>query len=331
MNISKLASGVAFVLLSQVGYATEVNGEYIDNLTPRYNNYSAKVEETKLNFDIKPTVLADSPNLAAFSGLLLPGLIQGLDGQYTKAAWYATGAVGGFAIYGNYSDKVDFIKDDDRYDDDREVEYLNDTTLKADLASTVALNSMFMSAYDAYQSRAQYRGFNHGVTVSRKPVSELWKAPFEWNNLAKPSTYIPLLVVAAYVSSRDNVYAIERDRSVSMFKAMTTNFGSNMLTGVGEEAFFRGYLNTELSHQLGETPGVVASSLLFGAVHSGSGNQANFGMATAIGGYLGWLHQSNNYELDQGVALHYWINVISGIAELKHGGTVPIFQMNLPF
>lgn len=283
------------------------------------------------DFNFKPNVLSDSPNLGALSALVLPGVIQGLDRQYSKTAWYTTSTLAGLAGYSHFSDKADFIEDDDRNNDTLEIEYLNDTTLKADFSSSVALNSMFMSSYDAYQSRAKYRRFDNAVTISTKPVSQLWKAAFKWENLAKPSTYIPLLLAAAYVSSRDNVYAIQRGDSASLFEAHSANLAGNMFTAVGEEAFFRGYLNTELSHQLGQSSGLVVSSLLFGALHSGSGNQANFGTATAIGGYLGWLHQRNNYDLEQAVAVHYWFNVISGIAELKHGGSLTLLQVNMQF
>lgn len=297
-------------------------------------SYTANAEVSDndpYDFDFKPSILSDSPNLGALSGFVLPGVIQGLDGQYQKTTWYATSTLVGFAGYGHYSDQDDYIDDDDRDNDVLDIEYLNATTLKADFTSNVALNSMFMSSYDAYQSRAKYRQFDHDVTVSATPVSQLWKAPFKWGNLSKPSTYIPLLLVAAYVSSRDNVYAIERDDSVSLFEAHSANLAGNLFTAVGEEAFFRGYLNTELSHQLGQRSGLVVSSLLFGALHSGSGNQASFGAATAIGGYLGWLHQRNNYDLEQSVAVHYWINVIAGIAELEHGGSVPLLQVNMQF
>ncbi|WDE05298.1 CPBP family intramembrane metalloprotease [Thalassomonas viridans] len=274
----------------------------------------------------------DNANVAAMSGLLLPGSVQFFDGNFLTGLSYGGTALAGMALYGHYSDKDDYFEDDDElFSDALKESYINKTTFNADMAQTVFLNTMFASSYDAYKRKSRHRQFNHGVIAPGEDIKDLWQAPFKFEQLSKPSTYVPLLLFAAYVSSRDNVYAIRRSGDISSGTLYAGNFAGNLFTGVGEEAFFRGYVNTELSHQLGENLGLAASSVLFGAMHSGDGNQASFGEAAVIGGYLGWLHQKNNYNLSQGVALHYWFNVIAGLAELHHGGQVPIFQYSVEF
>jgi membrane protease YdiL (CAAX protease family) len=59
--------------------------------------------------------------------------------------------------------------------------------------------------------------------------------------------------------------------------------------GVGEELLFRGALQPLAERWLGAAMGLIAVSLLFGALHAAS--VTYFVLATAVGLYLGWLAQ----------------------------------------
>ncbi|HVR35496.1 MAG TPA: CPBP family intramembrane glutamic endopeptidase [Methylomirabilota bacterium] len=61
----------------------------------------------------------------------------------------------------------------------------------------------------------------------------------------------------------------------------------SVLAGFGEEMLFRGVLQPAAAGVLGEIPGWIAVSLLFGALHAL--NRTYFLLATALGLYLGWL------------------------------------------
>jgi hypothetical protein len=43
-----------------------------------------------------------------------------------------------------------------------------------------------------------------------------------------------------------------------------------------------------------------------------------------IGYYLGWLQQQNNYSISQSVALHFWINAVTGAYEIEREGEAEV-------
>lgn len=59
------------------------------------------------------------------------------------------------------------------------------------------------------------------------------------------------------------------------------------LAGVGEELLFRGVVQTGIGQLTSPTIGLIAGSLIFGALHAVS--KLYFVLATLIGMYLGWL------------------------------------------
>ncbi|MEY8211422.1 MAG: CPBP family intramembrane glutamic endopeptidase [Gammaproteobacteria bacterium] len=267
-----------------------------------------------------------NPNMAAFSSLIVPGSVQLHDERYQMGSAFLGTAIGAQLLLEDYMDADDFIEDDDRFDDDLKENYINLSTFKADVIANIKLNNALLSSYDAYKSR------KHDGAISPKDhISDLWSAPFEWNFISRPTTYVPMLVIAIYASQRDNNYAFIKSSDVSGSDLHISNALKAEVTAVGEEAFFRGYVNTEMSDNYGENYGLLGSSLIFGATHTGEGDQANFLEASSIGGYLGWLHQRNDYRLGESVAVHYWINFILGVAEIEQGGTIPLLEFNSKF
>lgn len=92
---------------------------------------------------------------------------------------------------------------------------------------------------------------------------------------------------------------------------------------IAEEAFFRGWLQSGLSRLLGETPGWIVGSLIFGATHSLNAISLPddqrlpylaiyVPLITALGGYLGFVYQRLGYSLAPSVALHFWYNLLLG-------------------
>jgi hypothetical protein len=47
--------------------------------------------------------------------------------------------------------------------------------------------------------------------------------------------------------------------------------------------------------------------------------------------YLGWVHQRNGFEAAEGVALHYWVNVLAGIGAIRNGGSAPLLSFRAFF
>lgn len=115
--------------------------------------------------------------------------------------------------------------------------------------------------------------------------------------------------------------------------------------GIGEEAFFRGFLQPQLSEVLTPWGGITASSVAFGAAHIGNAwdmdrrdrrSYYSFVLPylTTFGVYLGWLTYKNN-SLQECVALHTWYDFIifAGSAMATEAAITnnARFALSLPF
>lgn len=85
--------------------------------------------------------------------------------------------------------------------------------------------------------------------------------------------------------------------------------------GVGEEALFRGVIQTELERDLGSWGGLGASSALFGLAHVGGINQTTavkqFLEPGTAGFILGRLYQTSGYNLKKSIAAHFYYDTLS--------------------
>jgi membrane protease YdiL (CAAX protease family) len=88
-----------------------------------------------------------------------------------------------------------------------------------------------------------------------------------------------------------------------------------------EEALFRGYIQSTSARVLGETPGWVAASLLFGLAHLPNmyalpedqrTEYLLYGIPviTAAGFYLGWVYRTSDYSLAPSTAVHFWYDLV---------------------
>jgi hypothetical protein len=274
------------------------------------------------------------PWLKGVASAIVPGAGQAANGDYGDAALHF--GVFAVSVYGaiRYKDKSDYLDADQRYDEDNHREFINKTTLRYDYAVRLASDMTLYSGYAAYRDARQRDNSGFRTPAPRESLGDLAKAPFSFNYLSRPTTFIPLAVEAAllyhYRDSKD-AYGIYRANDVSERDLHVFNLTANEMTAVGEEAFFRGFLNNEFSSRYGDGWGVVASSTIFGLAHTGQGQTANALQATAAGFYFGWLHQKNGYEAGEGAALHYWFNVLAGAAAIHNGGSAELLHIQLPF
>jgi hypothetical protein len=274
------------------------------------------------------------PWLKGVASAIVPGAGQAANGDYGDAALHF--GVFAVSVYGaiRYKDKSDYLDADQRYDEDNNREFINKTTLRYDYAVRLASDMTLYSGYAAYRDARQRDNSGFRTPAPRESLGDLAKAPFSFNYLSRPTTFIPLAVEAAllyhYRDSKD-AYGIYRANDVSKRDLHVFNLTANEMTAVGEEAFFRGFLNNEFSSRYGDDTGLVTSSVIFGLAHTGQGQTANVLQATAAGFYFGWLHQKNGYEAGEGVALHYWFNVLAGAAAIHNGGSAELLHIQLPF
>ena len=169
--------------------------------------------------------------------------------------------------------------------------------------------------YAAYRDARTFihdTGYIH--PMPKDNLNDLIKAPFQWSVMKKPEVWggiIGMLGVGIGVS-----YFLMPSTPASVG-------GSNMLpinafpVGIGEEAFFRGYLQSAAYETLGTWGSITLSSLLFGAAHIPNGLAINnqvlqkryfqvaIPLITTYGVYFGWLTHKNT-SLKESVAVHAW-------------------------
>jgi hypothetical protein len=101
-----------------------------------------------------------------------------------------------------------------------------------------------------------------------------------------------LLGVITYLKPPPGMRALRRllDQIMRHFRDLTLPDVAfiSLLAGLGEEFFFRGALQTVAVGWLGPVGGVVAASVIFGAMHAL--NPAYFILATVMGLYLGTIY-----------------------------------------
>jgi len=271
-----------------------------------------------------------SPAIAALSSALVPGLGQAFQGDYGAAATHFGVFAASLGTAYHYENKPDFIHDDVRYQDpDRET--INQTTLRRDFALRLATDTALYSSFAAYRDGRERNNAGYRTPVPTESLGDLALSPFRWEYLSRPTTFIPIALQALSAFGSKSGYGIYRYPDVSKDQLHLYNVTANEFTGVGEEAFFRGFLNNELSNRWGNGWGLAGSSAIFGLAHTGQGDTANALEAALAGAYLGWVHQRNGFEVSEGVAIHYWINVIAGIASIRNGGTAPLLSLKIPF
>lgn len=274
-----------------------------------------------------PARAEPSPSVAAAASVIIPGLGQATQGDYATAAEHFGVFALSLAAGAHYQGKADFLADEERYQHEREI--INQTTLRRDFALRVASDTALYSSFAAYRDGRQRDTRAYRTPAPRETLSELALAPFRWEYLSRPTTFIPLgLQLIAAASDRYGVY---RGSDVTKGQLYAYELTANEFTAVGEEGFFRGFLNNELSDRWGNGWGLAGSSAIFGLAHTGQGQAANAVQAGLAGAYLGWVHQRNAFQIGEGVAIHYWVNVIAGIAAIRHGGSAQLVSFGVAF
>ncbi len=270
-----------------------------------------------------------SPEIASLASLVIPGLGQASNSDYA----YAAAHFGIFAasVYGvqHYSNKPDFIQDSQRYQGD--IEYVNRTTLMYEYSARLATDTALYSSFAAYRDARRRSDKYYRTPAPEESLGDLAVAPFSWEYLSRPTTIIPIALQAWAVSRSQGGYGIYRGHDVTARDLHVYNATANEATAVGEEGFFRGVLNNSLSSAYGDGWGLGLSSAVFGLSHNGQGNTASIAQASLAGAYLGWVQQRNGFAIGEGVAIHYWINVLAGISAIRNGGSTPLYTIQIPF
>lgn len=146
-------------------------------------------------------------------------------------------------------------------------------------------------------------------------LSDQLTAPFKWKNLETPWVYALILASAAYLTysyatttvplisyratpSEDALYGISQIAVIP--------FGSVL----GEEAFFRGFVQREMRlYTNSAVAAVLIESAFFTLIHP----RALMPSAAASGIYFGIMVNHFEGDIEQTIAAHFWVNVIDGV------------------
>ncbi len=185
-----------------------------------------------------------------------------------------------------------------------------------------AQNTWSYGIYAAYRDVRAYNGqLGYQYKMPTDTIANLTSAPFRTSVLKKPEVWGGFLGAMA-LGVGVSYLAFPHDA------AIRTNLSSGMQiypisalpVGVGEEAFFRGFLQSGLSEYFTPWGGIALSSLAFGAMHAPNAMALapehrwryytfSLPLITTLGAYFGWMTQKNN-SLQPSVALHTWYDFV---------------------
>jgi len=203
-------------------------------------------------------------------------------------------------------------------------------------------NLLFYGIFDAYRdARVGRDDLGYKFKISRESLGELASAPFRPSVLKSPWVWagVPAMLAAGlgvsyllapedFTAPRSifdvdkvNVLGKQLDRGTG-FAAGFAYFTSLFTTvGVGEEALFRGVIQTEMEERFGTYGGLAIASAIFGSVHVFNFLQDPESAAVAVplisilGSTMGLAYIRTNYQLSTSVAMHFWYDtLLSAIA-----------------
>ncbi len=195
----------------------------------------------------------------------------------------------------------------------------NRATYYADMLSNPALSLSLYSIYSSYRDAGGL-----GEYKKSESIEDLALAPFQAKVLKLPYVYAPLLAISLLLGAgqvvNDGSNPILLPESLKKDGSLYAGaFVSGLSPAIGEEAFFRGYLNHRLSmSSLGPYGGLGLSSTLFMLAHEGNSDARDGRLVRLLGGlYFGYIHMIYGYDLRPSIAAHFWYNFLIGLSELS--------------
>jgi membrane protease YdiL (CAAX protease family) len=205
-----------------------------------------------------------------------------------------------------------------------------------------AQNLWFYSIFDAYRDARVLRDdAGYKIKITRESLGDLTLASFDPRVLKSPWVWgaVPVMVGIglgfSYLVDKEAFDNAKTIRDVSKINVLGRQFnrGTGFLAGsayfmslfapvgVGEEALFRGVIQTEMEERFGTTWGLVVSSAIFGAVHTFNFLQNDpktalvaVPLISVVGSALGLAYQRTDYKLKTSVAMHFWYDTLLSMA-----------------
>lgn len=184
-----------------------------------------------------------------------------------------------------------------------------------------AQNTEMYGIYAAYRDARLKNGMSfYSYRMPTENLSDLAYAPFQWSVIKKPEVWGGILGMLLAGSAMVHFgFPDEAHIRLDLSRSAQMPLFAFPI-GIGEESFFRGYLQSTLSEVSSPLGGVLLSSLAFGSAHIPTAwdldpedrwRYYSFAVPfiTGMGAYLGWLTYKN-HSLKESVALHAWYDFI---------------------
>lgn len=233
--------------------------------------------------------------LASF---IIPGLGQAIDGESSRSLLFAGYGFAGISLYVDFNDKYEKGLPDPEVSADR----VQDYKVYGLAAQAMYMHAGFLSAYDTFSSRVkayQAEG-KYQFYPKDQSMEDLLKAPFHFNYLKRPTTWIPFFlgILGGYYTVNSSDVPEHTVRANDLAVSTYVSYEA----GTGEEAFFRGYLHPILYEETnGSWVANAGQAVVFGFAHGPKAYPQ-----LAMGYYLGWLAEKNQFELGEGIFVHAW-------------------------
>ncbi len=278
-----------------------------------------------------------SPTVATALSTILPGLGHLYLEEYSTAA----------ALFGTVSASA--VAAADPFDANTSTEGI-----------IVANQSYTYGIYAAYRDARIFNGLDtYRYKMPVDSFSDLAYAAFSPSVLKKPTVWGGIVggLTLAYVVTRIG-YGETCLSPIANAPAANDIFSNNpsplfpltaFSVGIGEESFFRGYLQSAIIEETNPAVGIALSSIFFGAAHIPNADvldpqdrwryySFSVPLITALGTYFGILTY-NSGSLQESVAVHSWYDFILFAATLADARNNPeaslripqTFALNLPF
>ncbi len=243
---------------------------------------------------------------------LLPGLDQWIERDYGAAAAYSGIWLGGGFLASGASDSLkerDLDPKDNKIDardgDVRRLMLGNQLTMAAGSFSTL---HAFRNAVESRREQGQYSFLGEKVTVP-----DLAMAPFRFDYLTRPTTYVPLGIISALAlySAQSKSDKFENVALKPLDGAFAGSF--SYLAGTNEEALFRGWMMPVLREYVATDIGSnIAQALVFSLAHR---SQVDVPITQLLLGYhWGYVTQRNGWSLGEAAFTHAWWDVVAFLA-----------------
>lgn len=214
------------------------------------------------------------------------------------------------------------------------------------MSYAVLQNTWMYGIYAAYRdARVYMNDSGHHYKMPTDSFADMSMAPFRLKVLKKPEVWggvLGFLAVGAlidYFASPSGDVGDVQEEDMRDLREVAFSPIIALPVGVGEEALFRGYLQSQLTETFTPWGGIILSSLSFTAAHIGNAaflpekerwRYYTFGLPLigAFGMYSGWLTYKN-HSLQESAAIHTWYDFVVFLAGSLRQSSIKEKKLNV--